>query len=76
MLPGLGGVHHTTLPGIGVIRSSAYVAGNGDSWRFPNDGAAYRASGLRPMRSGTGVGSCKCHPVAIRRDYWAVRPWL
>jgi transposase len=38
----------TTLPGVGVIRASAYGAGIGDPWRFPHPGAAYRASGLVP----------------------------
>jgi transposase len=38
----------TTLPGVGVIRASTYGAGIGDPWRFPNAGAAYRASGLVP----------------------------
>jgi transposase len=38
----------TTLPGVGVIRASAYGAGIGDPCRFPHAGAAYRASGLVP----------------------------
>jgi transposase len=38
----------TSLPGVGVVRASAYGAGIGDPWRFPNAGAAYRASGLVP----------------------------
>jgi transposase len=38
----------TTLPGVGVIRASTYGAGIGDPSRFPNAGAAYRASGLVP----------------------------
>jgi transposase len=38
----------TSLPGVGVIRASAYGAGIGDPWRFPHAGAAYRASGLVP----------------------------
>lgn len=38
----------TSLPGVGVIRASTYGAGIGDPWRFPNAGAAYRASGLVP----------------------------
>lgn len=38
----------TTLPGVGVIRASAYGAGIGDPRRFPNASAAYRASGLVP----------------------------
>jgi transposase len=38
----------TSLPGVGVVRASAYGAGIGDPHRFPNAGAAYRASGLVP----------------------------
>lgn len=38
----------TSLPGVGVVRASAYGAAIGDPWRFPNAGAAYRASGLVP----------------------------
>lgn len=38
----------TSLPGVGVIRASAYGGGIGDPWRFPNASAAYRASGLVP----------------------------
>ena len=38
----------TTLPGVGVIRASAYGAGIGDPGRFPAASAAYRASGLVP----------------------------
>ena len=38
----------TSLPGIGVIRASAYGAALGDPWRFPDASAAYRASGLVP----------------------------
>jgi transposase len=48
-------VLHTTpagvlvsLPGVGVVRASAYGAAIGDPWRFPNAAAAYRASGLVP----------------------------
>jgi transposase len=37
-----------SLPGVGVVRASAYGAGIGDPWRFPNASAAYRASGLVP----------------------------
>lgn len=37
-----------SLPGVGVIRASAYGAGIGDPRRFPNASAAYRASGLVP----------------------------
>src|SRR5205085_576467 len=37
-----------SLPGIGVVRASAYGAAIGDPSRFPNAGAAYRASGLVP----------------------------
>ena len=37
-----------TLPGVGVVRASAYGAAIGDPSRFPNAGAAYRASGLVP----------------------------
>ncbi len=37
-----------SLPGVGTIRASAYGAGIGDPWRFPNAAAAYRASGLVP----------------------------
>ena len=37
-----------TLPGVGVVRASAYGAAIGDPWRFPNAAAAYRASGLVP----------------------------
>lgn len=38
----------TTLPGVGVVRASAYGAAIGDPNRFPNAAAAYRASGLVP----------------------------
>lgn len=38
----------TSLPGVGVVRASAYGAAIGDPWRFPHVGAAYRASGLVP----------------------------
>lgn len=37
-----------SLPGVGVVRASAYGAAIGDPARFPNAGAAYRASGLVP----------------------------
>lgn len=37
-----------SLPGVGVVRASAYGACIGDPARFPNAGAAYRASGLVP----------------------------
>jgi transposase len=37
-----------SLPGVGVVRASAYGAAIGDPRRFPNAGAAYRASGLVP----------------------------
>jgi len=50
----------TSLPGVGVVRASAYDAAIRDPWRFPNAGAAYRASGLVPAeyssaRRGRGV---------------------
>lgn len=38
----------TSLPGIGVVRASAYGAAIGDPERFPTAAAAYRASGLVP----------------------------
>jgi transposase len=38
----------TSLPGIGVVRASAYGAAIGDPQRFPTASAAYRASGLVP----------------------------
>lgn len=38
----------TSLPGIGIVRASAYGAAIGDPDRFPNAAAAYRASGLVP----------------------------
>lgn len=38
----------TSLPGVSTVRASAYGAGIGDPWRFPNAAAAYRASGLVP----------------------------
>lgn len=38
----------TSLPGVGVVRASAYGAAIGDPSRFPNAAAAYRASGLVP----------------------------
>lgn len=38
----------TTLPGVSIVRASAYGATIGDPQRFPNAGAAYRASGLVP----------------------------
>jgi transposase len=37
-----------SLPGVGVVRASAYGAAIGDPSRFSNAGAAYRASGLVP----------------------------
>ena len=37
-----------SLPGVGVVRASAYGAAIGDPARFSNAGAAYRASGLVP----------------------------
>lgn len=37
-----------SLPGVAVVRASAYGAAIGDPRRFPNAGAAYRASGLVP----------------------------
>ena len=40
----------TSLPGVGVVRASAYGAGIGDPWRFPDAAAAYRASGLVPTQ--------------------------
>jgi transposase len=51
----LGGVLDATparvlvsLPGVGVVRASAYGAAVGDPFRFPNAAAAYRAPGLVP----------------------------
>lgn len=38
----------TSLPGIGIVRASAYGAAIGNPHRFPNAAAAYRASGLVP----------------------------
>jgi transposase len=38
----------TSLPGVGIVRASAYGAAIGDPDRFPNAAAAYRASGLVP----------------------------
>jgi transposase len=38
----------TSLPGVAVVRASAYGAALGDPARYPNDAAAYRASGLVP----------------------------
>lgn len=38
----------TSLPGVGIVRASAYGAGIGEPDRFPNAAAAYRASGLVP----------------------------
>jgi len=38
----------TSLPGVGIVRASAYGAAIGDPNRFPNASAAYRASGLVP----------------------------
>ena len=38
----------TSLPGVGIVRASAYGAAIGDPNRFPNAAAAYRASGLVP----------------------------
>jgi transposase len=43
-----------SLPGVGVVRASAYGAAIGDPWRFPNAGAAYRASGLVPAEYSSG----------------------
>ncbi|HTT90379.1 MAG TPA: transposase [Acidimicrobiales bacterium] len=40
----------TSLPGVGVVRASAYGAGIGDPWRFRDASAAYRASGLVPTQ--------------------------
>ncbi|MGH2688735.1 MAG: IS110 family transposase [Actinomycetota bacterium] len=37
-----------SLPGVAVVRASAYGAGIGDPGRFPDAAAAYRASGLVP----------------------------
>jgi transposase len=38
----------TSLPGVGIVRASAYGAAIGDPHRFPHAAAAYRASGLVP----------------------------
>ena len=43
----------TSLPGIGVVRASAYGAGIGDPWRLPDASSAYRASGLVPTQYGS-----------------------
>jgi transposase len=40
----------TSLPGVGIVRASAYGAAIGDPYRFPNASAAYRASGLVPTQ--------------------------
>lgn len=48
LLPSTPAAILTSLPGVGVVRASAYGAGIGDPWRFPSAGAAYRASGLVP----------------------------
>lgn len=40
----------TSLPGVGVVRASAYGAAIGDPDRFPHAAAAYRASGLVPSQ--------------------------
>ena len=61
-----------SLPGVGVVRASAYGAGIGDPWRFPNAGAAYRASGLVPAeyssagRSRGGQGISREGSVELR----------
>ena len=39
----------TSLPGIGVVRASAYGAALGDPWRFASAGSAWRYSGLVPV---------------------------
>jgi transposase len=61
-----------SLPGVGVVRASAYGASIGDPWRFPNAGAAYRASGLVPAeyssagRSRGGQGISREGSVELR----------
>lgn len=61
-----------SLPGVGVVRASAYGAGIGDPWRFPNASAAYRASGLVPAeyssagRSRGGQGISREGSVELR----------
>ena len=62
----------TSLPGVGVVRASAYGAGIGDPARFPNAAAAYRASGLVPAeyssagRSRGGQGISREGSVELR----------
>lgn len=62
----------TSLPGVGVVRASAYGAGISHPWRFPDAGAAYRASGLVPAeyssagRSRGGQGISREGSVELR----------
>ena len=61
-----------SLPGVGVIRASAYSAALGDHTRFRNADAAYAFAGLTPAsyesagRSRPGLGITKAGSVTLR----------
>lgn len=61
-----------SVPGIGVIRASAYSAALGDHTRFRNADAAYAFAGLTPAtyqsagRSRSGLGITKAGSVTLR----------
>ena len=61
-----------SVPGIGVIRASAYSAALGDHTRFRNADAAYAFAGLTPAsyesagRSRAGLGITKAGSVTLR----------
>ena len=61
-----------SVPGIGVIRASAYSAALGDHTRFRNADAAYAFAGLTPAsyesagRSRPGLGITKAGSVTLR----------
>jgi transposase len=63
----------TSLPGIGIVRASAYGAALGDHTRFPNAAAAYAFAGLTPAsyesagRSRPGLGITRTGSVTLRQ---------
>ena len=62
-----------SLPGVGVIRASAYGAALGDHTRFRNAAAAYAFAGLTPAsyesagRSRAGLGITRSGSVTLRQ---------
>jgi len=63
----------TSIPGVGVVRASAYGAAIGDHRRFRNADAAYAFAGLSPAsyesagRARAGLGITKAGSVTLRQ---------